>query len=312
MNANRPFRPMLAEDTGVERVHDLIARDGFVYASYKLDGIRALTMRGGLFSRSMKLIPNRYVQNILGNLNYEGLDGELICDDACGQGVFARASSAFMSFDGKPDWSYWVFDMPAEDGTFNERYAELEKFVDHLHSLDHMYLDAKRIKLVKQYRIGKVEELLEIEAGALQLGFEGLIIKSPKSPYKQGRSTLREGWMLKLKRFRDSEAKIIGFEELYHNQNEAKLDERGFTRRSSQNAGKVPAGMLGALQVRDIEAGWEFNIGSGFDHDLRKRIWEARDQYRGKIVKYKYLPIGMKDVPRHPIFLGFRDPIDMG
>jgi hypothetical protein len=31
----------------------------------------------------------------------------------------------------------------------------------------------------------------------------------------------------------------------------------------------------------------------------------------GKVVKYKSQPTGVKDKPRFPVFLGFRDVVDM-
>jgi len=31
----------------------------------------------------------------------------------------------------------------------------------------------------------------------------------------------------------------------------------------------------------------------------------------GKILKYKYFDIGVKDAPRHPVFLGMRPKSDM-
>jgi hypothetical protein len=36
-----------------------------------------------------------------------------------------------------------------------------------------------------------------------------------------------------------------------------------------------------------------------------------REVLKGRIVKYRYQPAGMKDVPRFPAYLGFRDVRDM-
>ena len=43
----------------------------------------------------------------------------------------------------------------------------------------------------------------------------------PNAPYKQGRSTVREGYLLKVKTFLDDEATVVRFEERMHNGNEA-------------------------------------------------------------------------------------------
>ena len=67
---------------------------------------------------------------------------------------------------------------------------------------------------------------------------------------------------------------------------------------------------LGAFTCRTPE-GIEFSIGSGFSQQDRLEYWKSKDSLMGRTVKYKHFPIGVKDKPRHPIFLGFRDSIDM-
>jgi DNA ligase-1 len=70
--------------------------------------------------------------------------------------------------------------------------------------------------------------------------------------------------------------------------------------------------MLGALVV-EYES-MTFKIGTGFDDKLRKEVWENRDKYLGKLVKFKYQEIGVKDLPRFPSyleFIGYRDEDDL-
>ena len=74
--------------------------------------------------------------------------------------------------------------------------------------------------------------------------------------------------------------------------------------------------MLGAFTCRtlpgpDNETDVEFSIGTGFTAADRTWMWNNRDQLLGKFVKFKHFPIGAKDKPRHPVFLGFRDPDDL-
>jgi hypothetical protein len=73
------------------------------------------------------------------------------------------------------------------------------------------------------------------------------MLRDPNGPYKFGRSTRKEGYLLKLKRFCDSEAEVIGVVELMHNGNEAKTNALGRTERSTRKAGKTGMGVLGAL-----------------------------------------------------------------
>jgi DNA ligase-1 len=113
-----------------------------------------------------------------------------------------------------------------------------------------------------------------------------------------------------MKRFSDTEAEIIGYEEKMHNANPATKDAFGRTERSSHQENLVPTGTLGALLVRSDEFTNEFSIGSGFTDELRADLWKRRNQLKGKLVKFKYQPYGVKDVPRFPVFIGIRDPRD--
>jgi DNA ligase 1 len=131
----------------------------------------------------------------------------------------------------------------------------------------------------------------------------------PKSRYKFGRSTAKEGTLLKLKRFTDDEAVIVGFEEELFNGNAAVVDELGHTKRSSHQENMVGKGRLGAMVCKTRD-GVEFRIGTGFVASQRQELWDTRSSLVGKLVKYKHFPIGAKTAPRFPVFLGFRSEID--
>jgi len=137
-----------------------------------------------------------------------------------------------------------------------------------------------------------------------------LMLRSPDSRYKCGKSTAKEGILLKMKRFLDAEAIVIGFEEEQSNTNEKEKDELGLSKRSSKKAGKVPAGTLGALLMKSLDGKMSFGIGIGFDDETRKTIWDNRSKYLGKIASYKYQEIG-KSAPRFPVFLTFRSKLDL-
>ncbi len=115
-------------------------------------------------------------------------------------------------------------------------------------------------------------------------------------------------FLLKLKRFTDAEAEVVGFEERMHNGNEATTNELGRTKRSSHAAGKTGRGDLGALQVR--YEGVEFNVGTGFTDEDRAAIWADQPAYLGRLAKFKFFSVGVKVAPRHPVFLGWRDRSD--
>jgi len=97
-----------------------------------------------------------------------------------------------------------------------------------------------------------------------------------------------------------------------YNDNEATKDAFGHTTRSSHKENKRPANTLGALVVRDIKTKIEFEIGTGFNDEQRQEIWDERDKYMDKIVKYKHFNIsGVKEKPRFPSYIGIRDKDDL-
>lgn len=279
-----------------------------VIASPKIDGIRALSFRDGhsgvrMLSRTMKPIPNAYVQQCLHGLSH-GLDGELW---VAGATTFGEVSSAIMSRDGEPDWRYIVFDhFNGETKPYRQRLAECADYVRLVNQAGEA-----RVELVESLWIRDAAGLEAYEARCLAQGHEGVMLRDPAGPYKFGRSSTREGILLKMKRFEDTEAVVIGFEERMHNENEATQDAFGRTERSSHKAGLRPAGDLGKLVCRTPE-GIEFGIGTGFTADDRRHIWEKRADYLGRFAKYRHQPHGAKEAPRCPVFLGFRHPADMG
>jgi DNA ligase-1 len=172
-------------------------------------------------------------------------------------------------------------------------------------------LSALPVKIVPLIptEINTVEELLKYETEVLVQGFEGVMLRSANGPYKFGRSTLKEGSLIKMKKFDDDEAIVFGFNELDKNTNEKTKDEFGYTKRSSHKEGKIGQDTLGSLDVN--WNGIHFSIGSGFTAEQRKEFWNDRNNLIGKRVKFKYFATGMKDAPRFPIFIGFRHIDDM-
>lgn len=275
-----------------------------LYVSPKLDGIRASVVDGVLLSRNMKPIPNVHTQRMFGLKKYEGLDGELIVGAPNRAEAFNDTTRGVMKTTGAPNVMFHVFDdFRAPATPFHMRLDNLRARVKKLGS--------RVIEVVPHVHCGSVALLQQLEEEYLEAGFEGAMLRSPYGEYKFGRSTEREQWLLKLKRFEDSEAVIDGVEELEHNRNEAQRDANGRTKRSSAKAGKVRGGTLGNLLVRDCYSGVAFSIGSGFTAGTRAALWEARETLIGKVVRYRYFPTGSKTRPRFPTFQGFRDAADM-
>jgi DNA ligase-1 len=275
-------------------------------ASIKLDGIRCLRVNGQTLSRSFKQIPNKHIQEQMKNLP-DGLDGELVTYNQDGSvRTFNQVQGDVMSEDGEPNFRFEIFDYVScgLNYSYLNRIADLQRISTLLPSF---------CTLILPTIINNESELLTYEEKAIADGHEGIMTRNLNGGYKCGRATFKSQDLIKIKRFKDSEAKILGFEEKLHNANEATTDELGHTKRSSHKAGMVPANTLGALLVVDIYDGREFKIGTGdgLNDKLKKEIWDNQDNYLNKIVNYRYQVVGTKDKPRIPSFQGFRSEDDL-
>jgi DNA ligase-1 len=281
------FQPMLASAIELDKLKYP------VYCSPKYDGIRCVIREGVGLSRKLKPIPNEYISKKLKECP-DDLDGELIVRGKS----FNEIQSAVMSEDGEPTkFEYHVFDI-ISDKPYLERIEMLKsiKLPDFC-------------KKVLPHKFENEEDMLEYERECVEdWEFEGIMIRSPTGPYKYGRSTVKQGYLLKLKRFEDAEATIVGFDEMMHNENEKKKDELGHSKRSSKKAGMVPAGVLGSFVVRDGER--EFRVSTGMTHEDRATYWTNRHAMLGQLVKYRFQESGAKNLPRFPVFLGIRHPDD--
>jgi DNA ligase-1 len=279
---------MLADDADLTKLRFPLL------ASAKLDGVRAIVRDGVVYSRSNKPIPSKWVQANLSHI--EHFDGELIAGDPRSKSAYRDTLSQVMSFDKTEGCSFYAFD-------------HIQRMHEPYSKRHHRLSSSPNVVVHEQHVVTCLSTLIALEEQMLNEGYEGLILRDPNALYKQGRSTAKEGYLLKMKRFVDSEATVIGFEERMHNANVKTVDELGYSTRSSHQDNLVGRGDLGAIQVE--WNGAVFSIGTGFDDAERTKVWAKRDSYIGKFAKFKYFPVGIKDLPRHPVFLGWRDPIDM-
>lgn len=305
------FKPMLAKDATLDKIVYPIC------IQHKLDGIRVSIVEGRAVTRTLKEVPNREIFEALSRPEFEGFDGEIIVGKPNHPDCYRTTVSFTMARDKVgQEWTYYVFDKWNHSGTFLERWQEVQGI--HAWQLE----VAERLVPVITQTINDEATLLERETDGVASGFEGVIIRDPNAPYKFGRSG-KNGPLLKLKRFIDFEAEVIGVFEELHNGNEATKDAFGRTERSSHKANKTGKGRLGGLTVRAINGpaeGVEFNVGTGFMAVDRIALWEAHhgigrsgkaEMIIGRIAKIKSFPIGVKTKPRHPVWLGWRAPEDM-
>lgn len=258
-------------------------------ATPKLDGIRCLRVNGSAVSRAFKPIRNRFIAEYVASLP-EGVDGELMAGD------FNATQSAVMSEDGEPDFQFWCFDCWGLD-SYEKRLERVAA------------LTSPRVVQVLPTQLNSMEDFLAFEDECLGKGYEGVVTRSHGSPYKCGRSTLREQWMVKFKRYDDSEATIYDFAEGSTNLNPQVPNAFGLMKRPGGRSGKFLTGTLGAFRVYDpiLDTRFEVGTGIGLTQELRQHIWDNKEQYVGRVITYSYQGIGTHGRPRFPSFLRFRD-----
>jgi DNA ligase-1 len=314
------MQPMLAAKAG-----DLSLLRYPVLATPKLDGFRCLTLEPNFdnrvipsasikslgVTRRLNMIPNQWIRTKLEQSCIPGLDGELMTgrmvDGKWISDNFNDIQSNVSSHDGFPEFRYIVFDY---GHNYIHECGTQMAYWKRLRQLEETPLPEFCVKLMP-IMVHNVEELMAYEAACLLDGYEGAMIRTPDSPYKFGRSTLKEQYLLKIKRFLDSEAVITGFYERLHNNNTAERSITGALERSSHQENMVPTGTLGGIEVRDLSSNVSFNIGSGFNDSQRQSLWETRESLIGRTVTYRYQPHGVHDKPRFPIFVGFRAEGDL-
>lgn len=234
------------------------------WVSEKLDGVRAYWDGEVLWSRLGHVFhaPVWFTEGFPS----EPLDGELWM----GRQTFAELSAAVRRLEPDPDeWRrirFMVFDLPGSEQAFDERLAEMQSL---LSASPSPYLE-----LVEQRR-ATTHAALESELDhVIAEGGEGVMLHRGGSFYRAGRSDD----LLKVKRFQDAEAVVIGY---------------------VPGAGRHE-GRMGAIMVERPD-GRRFRIGTGFS-DAERESPPAI----GATVTYKYFGLTSTGLPRFASFLRVR------
>jgi DNA ligase-1 len=296
------MKPMLASDYDESKLKFPL------FVQPKIDGVRGLNIDGRLVGRSLKTHANKFTTARFSKPEYAGLDGELIVGTDPTAGDLCRATtSAVNRIEGEPVITWYVFDLitdETKDMNYADRYTKLYNYV--------IKLDDPRIEVVSLDVVKTLSELNVADALFLNAGYEGTIVRDPNGKHKQGRSTPKEGGLLRIKRFVEEEAVVLEIEEGQQNNNIAKTNELGRTERSTHQENMVPNGMVGSLKCRDVKTGTLITLSAGkLTHDERIFYFNNQDKLVGQTVKYKTFMIGVKDLPRFPTFQTIRAQSDI-
>lgn len=315
------MKPMMATDYDESKLRFP------VITQPKIDGVRGVNFFGNLTGRSLKAHKNKYTTKFYSHSCLVGLDGELAANYECHPDLCRLTSSALSTIEGEPFTLWWLFDYITPQTIkrpYKERYDALVDRIRELYSINNEVW--QHLRVVESVLCENLEQLLECDAKWLEMGYEGTIIRDPEGLYKQGRSTVREMGLLRIKRFIESEAIIMEVVEGETNLNEAQINELGKTFRTSHKDGKIPNGMVGSLlckqlgdvfdpnnpEVKLLEDGQDIIVSPGTLTEQEKKFYfENKGHIIGRVTKYKFFPKGMKDKPRFPNHQSFRMESDI-
>lgn len=309
--------PMLASDWDQDKIRFP------VICMPKIDGVRGVHLNGSFTGRSLKSHKNRAATALFSHDAFAGLDGELTVGDITGTDLCRDTTGRMGTIKGDADGIIWnVFDLINEDTanlTYVERYSALGR---RLRTIAEYHPEVRHmLSLVPAHYVTTLDQLLRLDDQWLDEGYEGTIIRDPNGLYKQGRSTVKEGGLLRIKRFMQEDAEVVEVVEGQTNGNEAKTNELGRTERSSHQENMTPNGMVGTLICRVLKDVLDLRrpdsillrkdqiitVSAGkMKQDMRQDLMANTDKIVGKTISFRFFPKGMLDKPRFPTFHSIR------
>lgn len=314
------MKPMLASDANLEKIKFPCM------IQPKIDGVRAMYLEDKLTGRSLKQHKNVHTNNYFSQSIFKGFDGEMALGwNPTHRDLCRLTSSALGTIEGTPFIVWHIFDFINAWTISLPYYKRLEQAtlrVEHIKKND--FFKSFNIEVLPFILVDNMEKLNEWEETWLMQGYEGLIIRDPHGSYKQGRSTAKEGGLLRVKRFMDAEAIVVSITEGEENLNVKQVNELGKSFRSSHQENKIGNGMVGNLICRlkdDIfdsnnnlifSKDYEIVVSPGnMNHDDRIYYYGNQQELIGKTIKFKFFPKGIKDKPRFATYQSIRNEEDM-
>jgi len=316
----KTFKPLLCPNDEI----DLNTLTYPLLASTKMDGCRLLFKQGEIVTRSLKSLPNKQLNEKFEPLRKFSEQGNLILDgEVFAPGIpFQFIVSCFMTedCDDKKSIKKWT-ELCQEHDYFISRQEVLDKLKFYCFDcLTDENLPFQRrigdvefhsllqdIVLVKHVRVNNVKEVTSYFNKVLEQGFEGLILRNPEGKYKYGRCTIKENNAYKLKPWATIDSKIIGFIQATQVNEDAEktVNELGRSRTSKRQEDRHTIDKAQAFVV-DFN-GKELSVPISMPDEKKEYIWKHQDEFLGKFVEYKYMTVGMKDLPRIPKMIRMRE-----
>lgn len=295
----KEFKPMLAPNEKIELINIQLP----LMVSYKLDGIRCIFKEGQMYSRALKQFPNVQLRKRFEHLTKLSQEKDLILD-----GELLAKSVTFNELSGltrqldkalPEDLNFYCFDV-IKHKEFNRPFADRLSDMIELKG-------QKFTEILAQRYMTNYEAIGLYFKEALDWGCDGLILRNPISRYKFGRATSKENLIYKLKPFQTFDAKIIDVIQGTEVNPEAdkKTNELGYSVTSKKKGDRILVERACDFVVKYNDK--DLKVSIAMTNEEKAEVWKNRKQYIGRMIEYKGMLVGAKDLPRHPVFLRFRN-----
>jgi len=301
------LKPMLAEDYIQEKLRYPLGLQP------KIDGVRSFNFDGSLTGRSLKKHKNKYITEYFSKPIFKGLDGEMAALHEVHPDLCRFTSSALSTVEGTTNVTWHCFDFLTEDTyllNYIDRYTALQYRLNEISKENHTA--SSYLKIVPMVIINSLEELISKDLEYNYLGYEGSIVRDIYGLYKEGKSTVDEGGLLRIKHFVEEDAVVIGIIESQINVSDSIINELGYKEKSHKKKDLVPGNYIGSFICIDCKTNKEIIVGVGkMPRRLREYYFRNKHLIIGQIIKYKYFPKGGKNKPRFPTYQSHRIDSDI-
>ncbi len=247
------------------------------YVQPKLDGVRCVATKTGLYSRNGKDFPHLpHIRADMASLKEDViLDGELYSDELTFQEIVGIVKKVTLKGDDAAKMKkiyLYVYDIILPDVPYKDRLTKLKDLfsknrVPNLHLLGTKICETR-------------EKVKEMHAEYVAEGYEGIMLRNMLGKY---RIKVRSADLQKYKEFFDSEYKVVGFKE----------------------GDGLEKGCV--IWICQTAAGQEFAVRPRGTHEDRAALLKEARKYVGKNLTVRYQELTTDGIPRFPVGITFRD-----
>jgi len=271
--------PMLAHDYSDSKLK-------LVYPCFfqpKLDGVRAIFQNGKLHSRGIKPFPN--LKHITDELpKTYNLDGELYSDDLSFQeisGIVRKVKLTEQDNIKILKIQFRVYDMVSQEN-FSERLTHLKELFN---TNKFKYSFLVKTDVLSGYDNTEIvnqdhPKLVKIHDTFIKQGYEGVILRNFNGEYEENTRSYN---LQKVKRFDDSEFKIVNFKD---------------------GVGKEAGAIIWECVANN---GQTFNVRPSGSVTERKKLFKSGNKFIGNLLNVRYFGLTDDGIPRFPVGNGIRN-----